>query len=210
MAFIDSTSAVIKSRRRLPDFLQFVELNGPVDSFLKMTEDSGAFTEDTLEFQRRISTRSSLGDGTYFPRGITSSPPNLCMEEARAEAEAVMFGALDSLIKKTGVKTKDIGIIVIFNPTPSLSAMIVHHYKLRTDIKSYNLGGMGCNAGLISIELAKNLLQANPNMYAVVVSTENITLNWYFGNDRSMLLCNCIFLMGRAAVLLSNQAQDIV
>ncbi|XVF22298.1 hypothetical protein REPUB_Repub12eG0161000 [Reevesia pubescens] len=183
-----------------------------VDSFLKMTEDSGAFSEDTLRFQGRISTRSGLGDETYFPRGITSRPPNLCMEEARSEAEAVMFGALDSLFEKTGVKPKDIGILIVncslFNPTPSLSAMIVNHYKLRTDIKSYNLGGMGCSAGLISIELARNLLQPNPNTYAVVVSTENITLNWYFGNDKSMLLCNCIFRMGGAAVLLSNKSRD--
>ncbi|KAE8700969.1 3-ketoacyl-CoA synthase 1 [Hibiscus syriacus] len=127
-----------------------------VDSFLKMTEESGAFTEDTLQFQRRISTRSGLGDETYFPRGITSSPPNLCMEEARAEAEAVMFGAVDELFAKTGVNPRDIGILMVncslFNPTPSL-------------------------AGLISIDLAKSLLQSNPNTYALVVSTENITLN---------------------------------
>ncbi|RWR88907.1 3-ketoacyl-CoA synthase 1 [Cinnamomum micranthum f. kanehirae] len=37
---------------------------------------------------------------------------------------------------------------------------------------------------------------------------ENITLNWYFGNDRSMLLCNCIFRMGGAALLLSNRRKD--
>lgn len=183
-----------------------------MESFLKMSEESGAFEEDTLQFQRRIASRSSVGDETYLPKGITSRPPNLCMKEARAEAEAVMFGALDSLFDKTGVKPSDIGILIVncslFNPTPSLSSMIVNHYKLRTDIKSYNLGGMGCSAGLISIELARNLLKANPNTYAIVVSTENITLNWYFGNDRSMLLCNCLFRMGGAAVLLSNKAQD--
>ncbi|KAL3743914.1 hypothetical protein ACJRO7_019076 [Eucalyptus globulus] len=183
-----------------------------VESFLKMSEESRAFEEDTLQFQRRISSRSGLGDETYFPRGITSKPPNLCMEEARLEAEAVMFGAVDALLKRTGVKTEDVGILVVncslFNPTPSLSAMIVNHYKLRTDIKSYNLGGMGCSAGLISIDLAQNLLKANPNTYALVVSTENITLNWYFGNDKSMLLCNCIFRMGCAAVLLSNRGRD--
>ncbi|KAL4329630.1 hypothetical protein AHAS_Ahas13G0319300 [Arachis hypogaea] len=67
---------------------------------------------------------------------------------------------------------------------------------------------MGCSAGLISIDLAKDLLKANPNSYAVVVSTDNITLNWYFGNERSMLLCNCIFRMGGAAVLLSNKRRD--
>ena len=180
--------------------------------FLKISEDTGAFEEDTLHFQRRITTRSGLGDETYLPRGITSTPPNLCMEEARSEAEAVMFGALDALFEQTGVNPKEIGIVIVncslFNPTPSLSAMIVNHYKLRTDIKSFNLGGMGCSAGLISIDLAKDLLNANPNTYAIVVSTENITLNWYFGNDRSMLLSNCIFRMGGAAVLLSNRARD--
>ncbi|KAJ4954147.1 hypothetical protein NE237_030979 [Protea cynaroides] len=34
---------------------------------------------------------------------------------------------------------------------------------------------------------------------------ENITLNWYFGNDRSMLVSNCLFRMGGAAILLSNK-----
>ncbi|CAN4087065.1 unnamed protein product [Withania somnifera] len=183
-----------------------------VDSFLKMTEGNDAFEDETIEFQKRIAQRSGLGDETYFPRGITSNPPNLSMKEARAEAEAVMFVALDSLFSKTKVKPQEIGILIVncslFNPTPSLSSMIVNHYKLKADIKSYNLGGMGCSAGLISVDLAKHLLKANPNSYAVVVSMENITLNWYFGNDRSMLLCNCIFRMGGAAMLLSNKSKD--
>ncbi|KAJ9188203.1 hypothetical protein P3X46_003588 [Hevea brasiliensis] len=183
-----------------------------VEAFMQMTEDSGLFDKETVQFQRRISTRSGLGDETYIPRGISSRPPNLCMDEARREAESVMFGALNSLFDKTGVKPRDIDIVIVncslFNPTPSLSSMIVNHFKLRTNIKSYNLGGMGCSAGLISIDLAKDLLKANPNTYAIVVSTENITLNWYFGKDRSMLLPNCIFRMGGAAVLLSNKGQD--
>lgn len=94
-----------------------------------------------------------------------------------------MFGALDNLFASTGVKPKDIGILVVncslFNPTPSLSAMIINKYKLRGNIKSYNLGGMGCSAGVISVDLARELLQVHRATYAVVVSTENITLNWY-------------------------------
>ncbi|KAJ6745487.1 3-KETOACYL-COA SYNTHASE 11 [Salix koriyanagi] len=86
--------------------------------------------------------------------------------------------------------------------------MVINHYKLRGNILSYNLGGMGCSAGLISIDLAKHLLQAHPNSYALVISMENITLNWYFGNDRSMLLSNCLFRMGGAAILLSNKKSD--
>uniref|UniRef100_A0A453SAP1 very-long-chain 3-oxoacyl-CoA synthase n=1 Tax=Aegilops tauschii subsp. strangulata TaxID=200361 RepID=A0A453SAP1_AEGTS len=52
------------------------------------------------------------------------------------------------------------------------------------------------------------LLQVHPNSYALVISMENITLNWYFGNDRSMLVSNCLFRMGGAAILLSNRRAD--
>ncbi|KAJ1420179.1 Thiolase-like [Sesbania bispinosa] len=72
------------------------------------------------------------------------------MAEARKEAEAVMFGAVDELLEKTRVKPKDIGILF--------------------------LGGMGCSAGVISIDLAKDLLQVHPNSYALVISMENIEL----------------------------------
>ena len=41
-------------------------------------------------------------------------------------------------------------------------------------------------AGVIAIDLARQMLQLYPDTYALVVSTENITQNWYFGNDRSM------------------------
>lgn len=47
----------------------------------------------------------------------------------------------------------------IFNPTPSLSAMLVNHFKLRRSVLTYNLSGMGCSAGLIAVSLVRELLQ---------------------------------------------------
>lgn len=47
----------------------------------------------------------------------------------------------------------------LFNPTPSLAAMIVNHFKMKSNIVSYNLSGMGCSAGVIAVSLAKELLQ---------------------------------------------------
>ncbi|KAM1243047.1 hypothetical protein TB2_034118 [Malus domestica] len=76
------------------------------------------------------------------------------------------------------------------------------------NIRSFNLGGMGCSAGVIVVDLAKDLLQIHRNTYAVVVSTENITQNWYFGNKKSMLIPNCLFRVGGSAVLLSNKSVD--
>ncbi|KAG5098706.1 hypothetical protein JHK82_048560 [Glycine max] len=113
-----------------------------VEGFLKMGEESVGFEEESRQFQRKISTRAGLGDETYFPRRITSCSPKLCMSKARLEVEAVMFGALDALLVITGVVPKDIDISMVncslFNPTPSLPAMIVNHYRPRSNIKSYN------------------------------------------------------------------------
>ncbi|KAL7220293.1 hypothetical protein ACSBR2_013209 [Camellia fascicularis] len=180
--------------------------------FIDRSIQAGTFTEENIAFQKKIVERSGLGQKTYLPEAVIRVPPNPCMADARKEAEMVMFGAIDEVLAKTGVKAKDIGIVIVncslFNPTPSLSAMVVNHYKLRGNVLSYSLGGMGCSAGLISIDLAKQLLQVQPNSYALVVSMENITLNWYFGNNRSMLVSNCLFRMGGAAILLSNRSSD--
>ncbi|KAL3925377.1 MAG: hypothetical protein SGPRY_003666 [Prymnesium sp.] len=63
---------------------------------------------------------------------------------------------------------------------------------------------------VIAVDLARRLLRSpdQKNMLAMVVSTENITQNWYRGNDRSMLLSNCLFRCGAAALLLSNRNRD--
>lgn len=133
------------------------------ETFMEISELTTAFNEENLAFQHKIFEKSGLGQRTYLPEAVLQVPPNLCMAEARAEVEAVMFGAIDQLLPRTGVKAKDIGILVVncslFNPTPSLSSMIVNHYKLRGNVLSYNLGGMGCSAGLTAIDLAKHLLQ---------------------------------------------------
>ncbi|XP_052196730.1 3-ketoacyl-CoA synthase 6-like [Diospyros lotus] len=168
----------------------------------------------SVEFQMRILERSGLGEETCLPPAIHYIPPNPTMESARGEAELVIFSAIDSLLKKTGVNPKDIDILIVncslFSPTPSLSAMVVNKYKLRSNVKSFNLSGMGCSAGLISIDLARDLLQVHPNSYALVISTEIITPNYYQGQDRAMLLPNCLFRMGCAAILLSNKRRERV
>ncbi|KAL9248487.1 3-ketoacyl-CoA synthase 4-like protein [Drosera capensis] len=187
-------------------------LQAPRHRFLQHSRLTGDFDDSSLEFQRKILERSGLGEETVVPEAMHSIPPRPSMQAAREEAEQVMFGALDNLFAATGVKPKDIGVLVVncslFNPTPSLSAMIINRYKLRGNIHSFNLGGMGCSAGVISIGLAKDLLRVHRNTYAVVVSMENITQNWYFGNKKSMLIPNCLFRVGGAAVLLSNKPAD--
>eukprot|EP00250_Pteridium_aquilinum_P005595 c15667_g1_i2 orf=410-1990(+) len=216
LVFVATVYVMSRSRPvYLVDYACFkppTELMVPFSLFMRHSESSGSFDSKSLEFQRKILERSGLGEQTYLPSVMHHLPLQPTMSAAREEAEQVMFGALDVLFEKTKVKPKDIGILVVncslFNPTPSLSAMIVNKYKLRGNIRSYNLGGMGCSAGVISIDLAKDLLQVHGGNYAVVVSMENITQNWYLGNQRSMLIPNCLFRVGGAAILLSNKGRE--
>lgn len=182
------------------------------DRFTNLSIKSQMFNEQSLQFQEKIMERSGLGDETYLPEAVQQIPPQISMAAAREEAEMVLFDSVRSVLEEAKLKPGQVDILVVncslFNPTPSLSAMIINHFKMRSNIVSYNLAGMGCSAGVIAVNLAKELLQVYPGSRALVVSTENITQNWYFGNERSMLIPNCLFRVGGAALLLSNKRKD--
>uniref|UniRef100_A0ACD5ZJJ3 Uncharacterized protein n=1 Tax=Avena sativa TaxID=4498 RepID=A0ACD5ZJJ3_AVESA len=171
------------------------------------------FDERSVRFMSRLLERSGLGEETCLPYAQHYIPPSRDLESSRAEAELVIFSAINDLLAKTGVSPEDIDILVVncslFAPTPSFADMIVNRYKLRTDVRNVHLAGMGCSAGLISVGLARNLLQVAPRgSNALVVSTETITPNYYMGKERAMPLPNCLFRMGGAAVLLSTNGRN--
>ena len=190
-----------------------------VDRFMRTTLAPKKFDEESIAFQKKLLSKSGIGPKSAFPSSILEHCNSICendgderavcnMHFAREEAELVLYGCFDKLLEKNNLNPKDIDILILncslFNPTPSLSAMLVNKYKMRSSVKTYNLSGMGCSAGLISIDLAKDLLQVHRKATCVVVSTENITQNWYLGRERSMLITNTLFRMGAAAILLTN------
>lgn len=63
--------------------------------------------------------------------------------------QQVCFTAVRDVLAKTGVHPRQVGCVIVncslFNPTPSLSAMIMNHFKMSSNVTNYNLGGMGCS-----------------------------------------------------------------
>jgi 3-oxoacyl-[acyl-carrier-protein] synthase III len=80
--------------------------------------------------------------------------------------------------------------------------MVLQHFRMRPDVMTYNLSGMGCSASLIAIDLAKSLLHTQAtkgpildgrSKKALVVSTEILTPYFYHGNERAFLIQNTFF-----------------
>jgi 3-ketoacyl-CoA synthase len=182
-----------------------------------MMRTQGVFADGSMDFMGRILDNSGTGDSTHWPPsylpsrdGETKAQRTMVM--ARQEAEAVIFGLTKELLERTKLKPKDIDYLVIncslFVPTPSLCAMVCNKFGFRKDVRTYNLGGMGCSANVISVDLARQLLQNDKGSRALVISTENLTQNLYNGNDKSMLLQNTLFRCGGCALLLSSRRVD--
>lgn len=186
------------------------------EQLLQIMRNQNVFTNESIEFLAKLLERSGCGPRTAWPpsiiRCLDGQPADSTVDGARKEAEEVIFDCVANALKKTNVDAKNVDILIIncslFSPTPSLCSMVISKFEMRSDISSYNLSGMGCSAGVISIDLARNLMASRPNTIALVVSTENLTQNLYLGNDKSFLLQNTLFRCGGAAILLSNKWLD--
>lgn len=188
------------------------------DQFIEMMKLQGCFTDDSVNFMARLIARSGTGQSTAWPPGIVQclegKKSDRSIEASRKEAEMVIFDIVESALRKARLHPREIDILVIncslFSPTPSLCAMVISKFQMRQDIQSFNLSGMGCGASLISVGLAKDLLQRRRfrGGKALVVSTEIITPNLYHGNERGFLLQNTLFRCGGAAIVLSNSWSD--
>ncbi|XP_062209282.1 3-ketoacyl-CoA synthase 12-like [Phragmites australis] len=160
-------------------------------------------------FLLRVIVRSGIGEETYCPRNILEhredSPTH---QDALDEMDAFFDEAIAELFAKSGFGPQDVDVLVfnvsMLSPAPSLASRIVRRYGMRKDVAAYNLTGMGCSAGLISLDLARKALRTRPRALALVVSSESIAPNWYSGTDKSMMLANCLFRCGGSAVLITN------
>lgn len=162
------------------------------------------------KFLLKAIVNSGIGEETYAPRnfleGRESSPT---LKDGVEEMEEFFQDTIAKLLARSGVSSSEIDVLVVnvsmFSDVPSLTSRIMNHYKMREDVKAFNLSGMGCSASLISLDIVKNIFKSHKNKYALLVTSESLSPNWYNGNERSMILANCLFRTGGCAVLLTNK-----
>ncbi|OEL17052.1 3-ketoacyl-CoA synthase 12 [Dichanthelium oligosanthes] len=203
-------------RRQSRCYLLDYVCHRPSDSRKLSTETAGDVIQRNkrlglpdYRFLLRVIVRSGIGEETYSPHNILEGREDSpTLRDALDEMDAFFDAAIAELFARTGFGPRDVDVLVfnvsMLSPAPSLASRIVCRYGLREDVAAYNLTGMGCSAGLIALDLARNALRTRPRALALVVSSESIAPNWYSGTDKSMMLANCLFRSGGAAVLLTN------
>ncbi|KAJ3672147.1 hypothetical protein LUZ60_006868 [Juncus effusus] len=161
------------------------------------------------KFLLKMIIRSGIGEETYSPRNIIEGrEESPTFDDAMLEMDEFFNASVDDLFAKTKIAPSDVDVLVVnisaFSPTPSLTSRIVRRHKMRDDIKTYNISGMGCSASLIAVDLVKNIFKSRKKTIAMVVSSESMVPNWYCGTDQSMMLSNVLFRSGGSVMLLTN------
>lgn len=174
---------------------------------IRRTENLGL---NEYKFLLKAIVSSGIGEQTYAPRNVfdgREASPTL--EDGILEMEEFFNDSIAKLLERTSISPSEIDVLVVnismFAAVPSLSSRIINRYKLRHDIKVYNLTGMGCSASLISVDIVQNIFKTQKNKLALLVTSESLSPNWYSGNDRSMILANCLFRSGGCAMILTNK-----
>lgn len=165
---------------------------------------------DEYRFLLKAIVSSGIGEHSYGPRNVLlGHEESPTLSDSWSEMDEFFQDSVRNVLSKAGVTPREIDVLVVnvsmFAPVPSLASRIANHYKMREDIKVYNLSGMGCSASLISINAVQSIFKHEKEKFALVVTSESLSPNWYAGKDRSMILSNCLFRSGGCAILLTNK-----
>ncbi|RWW17578.1 hypothetical protein GW17_00018486 [Ensete ventricosum] len=161
------------------------------------------------KFLLKVVVNSGISEETYGPRSIIEGREECpTHDDCVDEVDDCMHRTLDELFLRTGISPIDVDVLVVnvsmFAPSPSLTSRIVNRYRMREDVNTFSLAGMGCSASPIAIDLVNNIFKTRKRTLAVVVTSESIAPNWYCGTDKSMMLGNCLFRSGGCSFMLTN------
>ncbi|CAD5180519.1 unnamed protein product [Musa acuminata subsp. malaccensis] len=161
------------------------------------------------KFLLKVVVNSGISEDTYGPRSIIEGREECpTHDDCVDEVDDCMYRTLDELFLRTSISPIDVDVLVVnvsmFAPSPSLTSRIVNRYRMREDVKNFSLAGMGCSASPIAIDLVNNIFKTRKRTLAVVVTSESIAPNWYYGTDKSMMLGNCLFRSGGCSFMLTN------
>ncbi|CAI0421062.1 unnamed protein product [Linum tenue] len=102
---------------------------------------------------------------------------NPTLRDGLLEMDEFFHDTIGKLLARSGVKPDEIDLLVVnvsmLAAVPSPTSRIVNHYKMRDDIRTFDLTGMGCSASLISVGIMSNTTGGKDDSYACCIQKED-------------------------------------
>jgi 3,5-dihydroxyphenylacetyl-CoA synthase len=126
-----------------------------------------------------------------------------------ANAVPVAAEAIRRCLESGRVSLAEIDYVVAVTCTgylcPGLSALLIKHLGMRTDLQRADLVGMGCAGAMPGLQRGFDYVMAYPGRKALVVTVEICSACYYVDDSLETVVGNAICADGAAAVVVANE-----
>lgn len=150
--------------------------------------------------------------GMASTREATETHPDKLNARFLDHARRTAATAARRALNRAGYQAATLGGVVVNTCTgylcPGLSSYLAQDLDLRTDIRTLDLTGMGCGAALPNLECASGLLKIDGSRPILSIAVEICSATLFMGPEPDLIVSNCIFGDGAAAVILAAGDND--
>lgn len=152
--------------------------------------------------------------GRYFgldcAEDACETQPDRLNERFLKYARQTAATAAQRAMAAAGLTAPELGGVIVNTCTgylcPGLSSYLVEDLKLPPGVRTLDVAGMGCGGALPNIDTASALLAAHGGRPWLSVAVEACSATMFMGPDPALIVSNCIFGDGAAAVILQDEA----
>jgi len=172
-----------------------------------------SLTPDEQALYRKLLIDGPI-EGRYFgldcaEEACETNPDKLNVRFAKYSRLTGAIAARQAMTE-ADLTAEDLGGVIVNTCTgylcPGLSSYLVEDLGLPSTVKTLDITGMGCGGALPNIDTASALLAANDRRPWLSVAVESCSATLFMGPDPALIVSNCIFGDGAAAVILQNEA----
>jgi alkylresorcinol/alkylpyrone synthase/polyketide synthase Type III len=140
------------------------------------------------------------------PTGIRAETTGELLAKHKAQGVSMGTRAVQECLKNIGAEPSDIGYLCCVTSTgfltPGFSALLIPQLELGRNTSRVDVVGMGCNAGLNSLNVVSGWARSHPGELAVMVCIEVCSAAYVFDGTMRTSVVNSLFGDGSAAVAL--------
>jgi predicted naringenin-chalcone synthase len=152
----------------------------------------------------------------YLPEPVEEGVPD---ESPRQLIERHLYGAMqlgpeaiEKCLSKMGLAPHDIDYLCCVSSTgfscPGISARLIKKMGFRENVRRVDILGMGCNAGLNSLQTVASFCKANPGKLGLLVCVEICSAAYVYDDTINTAVVNSLFGDGVAAALIRMDPDD--